>query len=770
MWIKNFRHKKLQTVMIFLIIAICTILLSGSISILTSLEEPYHEFSKSCNAATAKVFPYVDREETIRKMGEQFLMLNNVRKVAYARSHYVNEPIFFNGKKAEIFTDLTEYNEEIFGSAYYLEGSQAIVKTLANDECILPACISNEFNIHTGDQVTVQLVDREINYRVAGVFTDPYQTSTAFDSDILINKLPEVGSKINIYVYGHENVTGKQIEGAYREAYDGRLNGFMFTIEERTNNGLFVGRIIGAVFLSIGIIMLLVSGLMIRYMIRNLMITDAKSISIFKTMGYTSNDIMSLYMKMYFTVVTLACLVGIFCSVFVSDTILSSIFENMGQLKARNPLLSGIICYVMIVTFVISVIAFIIKKTRKIKPVHALNGMEYGGIKKQKKYKGNSDLQFSPVGIAFRSFIREKRNAIGIIVTCIVTIFSVNFIVISLDVANSMKENNDFWIGVDKSDVMINITDSTDFEKVIDIVENDDRTDYLLRANYQTKVTMDWQKGMDETDMDAFVYDDYTITKLPVSEGRNPKAGNEIAISTTMAKALHKSVGDYLKIYLNENKSADMLITGLFQSYLQFGSVCRLITSAYEGNNCELTFNTLSVYLKNKTDIDSYLRDMKDKIGGSANVIRRTEQFSSIMDMIMKPQQKAIPPVAVLIIIIAGLNIFSIVYLKNMKSQKINGIYKSIGYTTWHLIYSNLYYVAAIALVCILITFPMSILTYSPILRLSLSMFHFMEYPVTIDLKHMIAANIAVFIIFISSTLASSRALLTASARDLVQE
>jgi ABC-type lipoprotein release transport system permease subunit len=40
------------------------------------------------------------------------------------------------------------------------------------------------------------------------------------------------------------------------------------------------------VFLAVGVFMLLVSGLMIYYMIKNAMIADAKPIAVYRTMGY----------------------------------------------------------------------------------------------------------------------------------------------------------------------------------------------------------------------------------------------------------------------------------------------------------------------------------------------------------------------------------------------------------------------------------------------------------------------------------------------------
>lgn len=770
MWLKNLRYRKLHTIMIFLIIAICTTLLTGAMSILTSLEKPCFDFAKTCHTATAKVFTHQPEDKAVYSMGRQFTNLSIVKKVAYARSHFVDENLLINNKKADIFVDLTEYNDKIFRQTRYLEGNKKIGKTLTEQECILPACISNEYDVHIGDKITVKLVDKDVTYKVAAVFTDPFQTSTAFDSNILVKKLPKVKSNLDIYVYGKADVTGQLIEEAYREKYNGMLQGSVYTIEDRINNGLVVGKIIGAIFLAIGIIMLLVSGLMIHYMIKNVMLTDAKSIAVFKTIGYTSNDILFMYVKLFFCIVTLACFVGSIASNFISNTILTSIYENMGQLKVNHTIQSGVICYLLTVSFVISVITIILSKSKKIKPVLALGGINYGGIKKKKKYKGNSKLQFSAMGIAFRTFVREKRNAVSILITCIVTIFSINFAVISLDAARTMKDNNDFWLGVDKADVMVNVTDPTQFDFVKNIVKKDDRTDYSLYSNYLARVTMRWEKGMNSTSMSAFVYDDYTKAKLPVIEGRNPKTGNEIAISTTVAGDLNKSIGDYISVYLDGKVQTDMLITGLFQSYMQFGEMCRLTTSAYKEHNYKLVYNNISVYLKNKKDTNRYIKDMKSKIDGSGNVIKRTQQYGSIMDMIANPQLKAVPPVSALILIIAGLNIFSIVYLKNMKAQKINGIYKCIGYTTWHLIFSNMIYVTVIAIVSVIITLPISVLTYSSIMKMSLAVFNFKRYPVQYNYFHLIGLNLVVVLIFIISTLLSSKALFKVNARNLVNE
>lgn len=771
MWLKLIRQKKLQITLIFLIAAICTALLTSAVSILTSLDKPSREFARRTHSSTARVYLYSGDEADVLAMGEQFEALEQVESVQYLRNHYVDENILFNGKKQEMFVNLTEYNEGIFHSALYLEGEKSAAETLGEGECILPAGVANDLDVHIGGTVTVQYGEKDLAYTVKAVYSDAYQSNASYDSDILIQKLPtDLKSQLVLCLYGKDGVTGAEIEDAYREANDGVLNARIWPLEKRIDNGLIVGHIAGAVLLAIGFIMLIVSGLIIQYMIKNTMIADEKSIAVYKTLGYTSGDILKMYLKLYFSAVSLASFVGIAGSIFISNTVLTSMFENMGSLTADSPILPGIACYLLTVGYVLSIITCILSKTRKIKPVLALNGQDFGGVKKKKPFKGNSRLQFSALGIAARTFTRNKKDAIGIVITCAVTIFSVNFAVISLDVAGSLKDNNDYWLGIDKSDVIINVPNAADYDFVKDAVSADSRVDASFNAAYNRRIGLKWKKGITETTMDAYVYDDFSKITLPVTDGRNPISGSEIALSGKMAKILDKDLGDYLEVYLGGEKKVEFLVVGFFQSYMQLGSVCRLSSDAYADNGYPLDYNTISVYLKDSGDITSFIEDMQERVSGKGKVIRRTEHFENVMNMIASPQQQVIPIVMALVLLIAGINIFSITYLKNLKAQKTNGIYKCIGYTTAHLIGANLYYTAALAAVSILITFPISLVTYAPIMKLCQSAFGMREYAVAFNYPHLIAMNLLLLVVFGISTLVSSGSLFKVNARDLVQE
>jgi putative ABC transport system permease protein len=771
MWKNKFRTRKVQTVMIFLVIMLCSALLTGAVSILISLDKPFDNFSKECDAAASVLYPYSREEKDISTISEKFSKLHEVKRVEYSKFYFANEEVTAKGQKIEAFIRLLEYNDSVFSKVRYLEGDKNSARELKDGECIIPACIGIYYDIHVGDVINFNLPTGKKDYGVKGIFTDPYDTSKAYSCDILINKVPEsLNPEFKLFIYGKDGIKGNDIQTAYREKNDGQMGGTMFTLEESISGSLITGNVLGAVFLAIGIIMLFVSALIIHFMVRNAMITDAKDIAVYKTIGYTSKDILKMYMIFYFIIVTVASFIGIIGSVFLSNEVLTTIYENIGQGPGVNVIIPGILCYFITVSFVLFVIWIIVGRTKKVKPVAALTGMTTEGIKKKKKYKGNSKLQFSSFGIALRNITRGGKGIIGIVITCIVTIFAINFAIISIDLANTMKDNNDYWLGVDKCNVSVGVTDAAKFNEVYNVIKADERVNYLIKSNYHSTVTLKWKAGMTVTYMDAFVYEDFSKVQLPLVEGRNPNSGNEIALASKMAGELNKKIGDYVEVYLEGNKKVDLLITGIFQTYYEMGSACRLTTAVYMDNDYKLDYDTISIYLKENKNTTIFMEDIKNKIGDKGKVTLRTELFASIMDMIVMPQQKAIPPVIILVLLLGSINIFCIVLLKNSNAQRTNGIYKCIGYSTGHLIKSNLYYVGIIAVVSIAVALPITIWSYPSIMKLSLSTFGFLEYPVTYIWSHIALTNIGVVGIFVVSTLISSWSLRKVNARDLVQE
>ena len=119
---------------------------------------------------------------------------------------------------------------------------------------------------------------------------------------------------------------------------------------------------------------------------------------------------------------------------------------------------------------------------------------------------------------------------------------------------------------------------------------------------------------------------------------------------------------------------------------------------------------------------------------------------------------------------IGGINIFGIVLLKNMNYQKQNGIYKCIGYSTRHLICSNIWYVMILAAISLVIAVPTVLNLYPLIMKGCLSVFGLVEYRIAYQPTQLMLCNASVFAMFLFSTLLSSWGLRKIDVRELTQE
>lgn len=770
MWIKLFRKRKMQTIMIFFIIMLCTILLNGAVTMLLSLKRPYNKLKEECQVEDLKIYT-LNMPENMRQMYqkrfEDLKEVDSVKPVNYTK---ISDEVYLGSSKFNGYCSLLSLTDDTKDHTHFVAGNQNAFDHLDSNQCIITAAMMNEYHLQMGDTLTIKNSEKEITYQIAAVYADPYDTSTAYSSFVYVSELPETIAHDSYYlkVYGKDGHTGAEIQNAYKEQYDGVFFAQIETVDRVISTGLISVDITAAVFIALGAIMLVVSGLIINFMVRNVMISDSKAIAVYKTIGYTTNDILKMYLTFYFVIVVTASILGVIGSKLLSNIVLSGMFQNLGEQAQTNVIISGIPCIIIETVFVLLICYLIINKTRRQKPIYALNGLQKTNSKKQ-KFSKNITTAFSPFGIAKRNMLRNKKGIVGILLTLVVTIFAVNFGMISIDIAYTQKDRNDYWMGVDPSQVVIN-TDKDNYTAVKSIVDQNSEVDHVIDVMVDKIVYLEWRDTKGNPYMESFTYDDFNQVKLPVIAGTNPQTSSEIAISSTIASECDKKVGDYIKINLDEYTSKTLLISGIFQTYYDTGFVCRLRTDAFTDQGISVPYNKCSVYLKDGVNQQQFIDDMAEQIGSLGNVIPRTEAHASIMNMITEPQKQGIPPVIGLVFLISAINIFCIVMLKNNNHLRMNGIYKCIGYTTRDLVLSNLIYVAMIALISFVIALPLSILTYADIMKMALSVFHFAQYPTNFNIGHLILVNIITFIVFIVSTLLSSISIRKIHVRDLVIE
>lgn len=763
MWLKKMKKRKVQSVLIVLIVMLCSMLMTSAITIMTSWGQPYKDLQEECKSPDVKVYLQVDTEEMATSVKDKFESIPEVRNAEILENVSLAEVKMQDGKKIEGFLNLVAYNENMYQSVRMLEGT---IHGLKEGECAIPAVIANRNNLKPGDKISISTGE---SFFIKGIYADPYNMSASFNIDIVVKEIPEnMKQNFTISVFSDEAVSGSEIIDLYREANEGILEGRGVSIETRISNNQMTEQILGGILLAMSILIMMVGGVMIRYMIKNLLLSERTTIAIYKTLGYENKVITGIYLKLYLVLVVMGSVLGALLSKFISDAFTRTTFQNLGITASRGVVESGMLCIGAITLYVMLQVYLVIRKTKNIRPIEVFRGEKK--ITVRKKARGARNISFSPFAMAIRMITREYKNTAIIIITCMMAIYCVNFGGTAMSMMDGMKDMNYYWIGFDKHDVSLEAENETDFEETIGEIKMLPETDRVVCSSADLTVSLPWKKGMGDVIMSAMTYETYENVIMPCLEGRNPRYSGEIAISNAMAKRMKKTTGDYIDIYLQGDKKITLLICGTFQGYFDLGNSCRMLEGTWTENNVSVDYLEAGIYLKNGVTQKEFVDKYKNTYAGKINIFPREEKFKNIMEMITGPQMMALRPFIAMALLLGALNIIAVVYLKNKDYSKIFSIYKAVGYSARFLMKTNIMYILLISVGTIVITVPSFIYLFPKTMAMAMSFIGFKEFPVTYDPLVLIVCNGTALLVFTLCGVISSKSIYHNPIEDLTSE
>ena len=763
MWFQKMKKRKIQSILIVLIVMVCSMLMTSAVTIMTSWEQPYAQLQEECKSPKTKIYLQVDELSLAQTVMEGFEQIPEVSHAEIMEYAYLTESATIRGKDIPGFIDLLSYHEYQHKNVRMLSGS---IEDLEAGECAIPAVLANQNEIAIGDKI---FIGSDVSYLVKGIYADPYNMNISFDSEIVVGAIPEeMPLEYYISVFSETIQSGNDLVDFYREKNDGILEGRNITVEDRISNNQMTEQILGGILLAMSLLILMVGGIMIRYMIKNLLFTDKTSIAIYKTIGYQNRHIIGIYMKLYFVLVMTGSILGSLLSRSISDSFTKITFENLGIVTNNGIWEAALLCSGIILVYVMIQVFFVIRKTKNIRPMEVFR--QEIKIPMSKKGKARENMNFSPLSMAIRMILRERKNTAVIIITCIMAIYCVNFGGTALEMMSNMANMNYYWIGFDKHQISLEATDEAAFAKNLLKIEQLPETDRITRSTTDLAVSLPWEKGMGDAVMASMTYETYENIEMSCLEGRNPMYSDEIAIGNAIAKKMDKSVGDYLTIYLQGDKKVTLLICGTFQSFYDIGNSCRLLGKTWEEQGIPVNYYEAGLYLKEGTDVETFLEKYKAMFSDSIEMFPREEKYATIMNMITGPQMLAIRPFIAMTLLLGGLNIIAVIYLKNKDYSVIFSIYKALGYSASQLMKTNMIYVGVIALGSIAITVPVFIVFFPKIMAFSMSFVGFKEYPVIYNPLILLICNLLAFVVFIICGIVSSKSLYGNPIEDLTCE
>lgn len=565
-------------------------------------------------------------------------------------------------------------------------------------------------NLKKGDFVTVDLEDKKIDLKIAGMAKDAF-----LGSEFMGNKRFLINEEDYKIIYDHyykeqekgDNVFSLGNKIIYVETDNpnaiskalSEVSSVIFSGSKDTLKLCYVmDMIIAFVVLILSVCLVIVALLILKFTITFTINEEYREIGVMKAIGINNKKIRNLYIIKYLSLAIIGAIIGGFLSVPFGNMMIESTIKNM-VLGNTAGFGLNIIGSAVIVIITVLFAYFYTRKVKKASPVDAIRNGQTGERYKTKTiYKiKNSHIKLN-LYMAINDILSSPRRFITIIISIFVCLIFVLGIVITTDTMKSKNLQSTFGI---ECDAYFNPSDAMEMFK------------YPTKEEFKKGMIDKYEKIFEENGMTArisidlqysykvsFNGDTYNIkcmqgvnTKADeylYKEGIAPIKENEIAITDKIANMLEAKIGDKIKIDFGDGEK-ELIVTAIFQNMNNLGEVIRL--------NENTPSNT-----KNLTGSQMFQIDFKDS-PSDEEINNRVERLKDILDTedvcnaqkfvadcigvvgTMEAVQYLLLTITIIVVILVTL-LMELSFVTNEKSQiallKAIG-FKNIQIIKWHI-------------------------------------------------------------------------------------
>ena len=589
---KDLMHRKSVNLILFLFITIATVFLASSVNnilVVSSSVDYYMDYANipdvnlvAVNSGEKeKIMKWIETEAPgVKDYGYQEML-----SVEQKNLHRENGKKF-NAEGLSLFL-----SEE---SSDYCKGfdPNGGALHLQDDEIGMPAFLMDKNDLKVGDKVRISLNGRDKTFTLKTVVKDAafgndmVGMSRIFMNSDMYKEFKKTGSEQTYALY-FINVSSisEFTEAQNLQSFPSVLN----TVSRSMYSMIYsFDLILAALLILVGICMILIALLVLRFTLLFTMEEEYREIGIMKAIGLRDKAIRRLYLVKYTFLVSSGAFLGLLISVPISRIMVAGVSVNMIMEDSGVNFFVNILCTLLIIFLVM---LFCMNCTRKLSRITAISAIRGG-------HSGESFAKASALYLFKQKYLRVpaylgindmlthlKRYALLLVTFCI----SFVLITIPLNTINTMQS----------SEMASKFTVNTDSAVYIKKIEG--KQDSAYRNSAQLKKGMQRvEREMKEKGYDAELTAS-SINFLPIHapgkkgntkimslqiQGRNteyldylegsaPVLENEIAFSRLILEDNNWHIGDRIEADLN-GETYKFIITGSYADYMQLGSSARL--------------------------------------------------------------------------------------------------------------------------------------------------------------------------------------------------
>lgn len=589
---KDLMHRKSVNLILFLFITIATVFLASSVNnilVVSSSVDYYMDYANipdvnlvAVNSGEKeKIMKWIETEAPgVKDYGYQEML-----SVEQKNLHRENGKKF-NAEGLSLF--LSEESSD-YCKGFDPDGGAL---HLQDDEIGMPAFLMDKNDLKVGDKVRISLNGRDKTFTLKTVVKDAafgndmVGMSRIFMNSDMYREFKKAGSEQTYALY-FINVSSisEFTEAQNLQSFPSVLN----TVSRSMYSMIYsFDLILAALLILVGICMILIALLVLRFTLLFTMEEEYREIGIMKAIGLRDKAIRRLYLVKYTFLVSSGAFLGLLISVPISRIMVAGVSVNMIMEDSGVNFFVNILCTLLIIFLVM---LFCMNCTRKLSRITAISAIRGG-------HSGESFAKASALYLFKQKYLRVpaylgindmlthlKRYALLLVTFCI----SFVLITIPLNTINTMQS----------SEMASKFTVNTDSAVYIKKIEG--KQDSAYRNSAQLKKGMQRveremkEKGYDAELTASSIYflpfhapgkkGNTKIMSLQIQgrnteyldylEGSAPVLENEIAFSRLILEDNNWHIGDRIEDDLN-GETYKFIITGSYADYMQLGSSARL--------------------------------------------------------------------------------------------------------------------------------------------------------------------------------------------------
>ncbi|KEZ87339.1 hypothetical protein IO99_05845 [Clostridium sulfidigenes] len=700
MWKKKIKQKKLQLILIAIILMVSSSIFALSMSFTSTVSKYTNEYYGGENIKDIVVQTYND--DVISKV-ENFIKEKETNEIDVRKTKglTVDRQVFLEDENLDLgMASLIIYEgmKSHPWDVVVTDGEKAM--TPSKGTIWVSNLLADSKNLKIGDKIKIKDGDEYKYLTISALVNDSLVPSSVMGYNNLYvnsNDYGDFNEFIKSQYIGYDS--SKEGNNATSELISyigGSIDGVIYDKWITIFAANAGSQITSGVGLSTAILIFIVSIVIIRFVLWNNILKEYKSIGVYKSLGFTSKQIRNIYLKSFGIVGVIAITAGSFFSIWFINYLVKISIKYIGIYEGGINNFSFIVLTVILMSFVlISNIYLLLRRINKIKPVEAFR---IGVTSSKEKFKKAIIRDASsPMSMAINDIFKyKKQNIIIVTVLSLVIYLSVFLVSVNYSMIN-MKDNAWNMFGLLQGDVTLDFpSGEASYDKALEEIKSDPRVLGVRACSFDVgKVAyLDVSRyNIKNAQVITYLYDNYDNNNgfnVSIKEGRNPKNKNEIALSEQILKDASLDIGDYIDIkILGEERS--LLITGKYIGMMSNNYNMRMtldiVPKEIRNNLNNLNIN---ITLKDKNDYEEFKEEYKQKYE-----VCSIDTCPSLIATASKSVIEIVIPVTTIILLgillFSILNIVNLIIMNNTDNRRNNAIIKSLGFSNIYILKRTLY-------------------------------------------------------------------------------